>query len=178
MTAYYKLSSGLGFLTLIEYPTPQIAIERQQAISSWLRAGNKPRFYNGTSDTASVQRTGPIVAIATGNFSQKDADALASSVHYETTLTWNHPEGYVSEAWKAAHLYLGIAALSGILISAAVLLGLFLGGGRALYRVMRGKPASSVMDTEFLHLDLGRGGDYVPHHDTDSKPPAPPTPPN
>ena len=28
------------------------------------------------------------------------------------------------------------------------------GGGRALYRIARGKPASSVYDEEFIHLDL------------------------
>jgi len=38
--------------------------------------------------------------------------------------------------------------------SAAILLGLFLGGGRALYRMARGKPISSVYDTEFIRLDL------------------------
>jgi len=38
--------------------------------------------------------------------------------------------------------------------SAALLLGFFLGGGRALYRIARGKPASSVYDTEFISLNL------------------------
>ena len=38
--------------------------------------------------------------------------------------------------------------------AAAILLGFFLGGGRALYRVARGKPASSVYETEFISLNL------------------------
>jgi hypothetical protein len=33
-------------------------------------------------------------------------------------------------------------------------LGFFLGGGRALYRIARGKPASSVYDVEFISLNL------------------------
>ena len=37
---------------------------------------------------------------------------------------------------------------------AALLLGFFLGGGRALYRIARGKPASSVYEAEFISLDL------------------------
>jgi hypothetical protein len=45
-----------------------------------------------------------------------------------------------------------IAVLAGVLMAAAVLLGLFLGGGRALYRVLRGKPAA--MEAEFLGLGL------------------------
>jgi hypothetical protein len=38
--------------------------------------------------------------------------------------------------------------------SAAILLGFFLGGGRALYRIARGKPVSSVYEEEFIRLDL------------------------
>ena len=34
------------------------------------------------------------------------------------------------------------------------LLGFFLGGGRALYRMARGKPISSMYETEFISLDL------------------------
>jgi hypothetical protein len=37
---------------------------------------------------------------------------------------------------------------------AAILLGFFLGGGRALYRLARGKPASTVYDVEFIRLHL------------------------
>ena len=46
------------------------------------------------------------------------------------------------------------AALVIIGASAAILLGFFLGGGRALYRMARGKPVSSVYEEEFIHLDL------------------------
>jgi len=38
--------------------------------------------------------------------------------------------------------------------SAAILLGFFLGGGRALYRIARGKPASSMYDEDFISIDL------------------------
>ena len=37
-----------------------------------------------------------------------------------------------------------------------MLLGFFLGGGRALYRVARGKPVSSVYEVEFIRLHLER----------------------
>jgi hypothetical protein len=38
-------------------------------------------------------------------------------------------------------------------------LGGFLGGGRALYRMARGRPISSVYDEEFIHLDLAEKWD-------------------
>jgi hypothetical protein len=55
---------------------------------------------------------------------------------------------------KTGRLLLGIATIVIIGSCAAILLGLFLGGGRALYRVARGKPISSVYDAEFIRLDL------------------------
>jgi len=59
-----------------------------------------------------------------------------------------------SEVSKTAKLLLGIAMLVIIVGSAAVLLGLFLGGGRAIWRVAHGKPASSVYEAEFTSLNL------------------------
>jgi hypothetical protein len=55
---------------------------------------------------------------------------------------------------KTGKLLMGIAGMVLIGTSAAVLLGFFLGGFRALYRVARGKPASSVFDAEFIRLNL------------------------
>jgi hypothetical protein len=51
-------------------------------------------------------------------------------------------------------LLLGITVLVLIGIGTAILLGLFLGGGRALYRIARGKPISSVFEEEFIRLNL------------------------
>jgi hypothetical protein len=42
--------------------------------------------------------------------------------------------------------------MSGLLALAAVILGLFLGFGRAAIRVMQGKPAAT--EPEFLRIDL------------------------
>ena len=64
------------------------------------------------------------------------------------------PQPVESDIEKTSKLLLGIAVLSVIGAAAAILLGGFLGGGRALYRMARGKPASSVFDEEFIHLDL------------------------
>ena len=66
------------------------------------------------------------------------------------------PQPTESEVSKTGKLLMGIAAIVIIGSSAAILLGFFLGGGRALYRMARGKPASSVYDEEFIQLDLAR----------------------
>ena len=74
-------------------------------------------------------------------------------VHFEDIVT-SIPQPTESEVAKTGKLLVGIATLVVIGASAAILLGLFLGGGRALYRIARGKPASSVYESEFIRLNL------------------------
>jgi hypothetical protein len=64
------------------------------------------------------------------------------------------PQPTMSEAMMTGKLLLGITFLVIILCSASILLAFFLGGFRALYRIARGKPASSVFDEEFISLNL------------------------
>ena len=158
--ASYSTQNGDGALTLLMYPTPQIAINREQAIQVLLKAGNSPQaawpqpLVDSSSVSLLVRRSGPVIAITSGGFSVDEARKLLRSINYTADITWNHPEGYVSEASKTARLLLGIAYLTGILGSAAIILGLFFGGGRALIRRMRGKPISTLNDEDFISLKL------------------------
>ena len=159
VTANYALPSGTATLTIIDYPTPQIAHAKVDAIRAYLKAGSqaqppwpKPLM---DSDAASleVRDSGPLVAIVSGDAIPEESHRLLESVHYEASLT-SLPQPVESEIAKTGKLLLGISALCVIGASAALLLGGFLGGGRALYRRAMGKPMSSVFDEEFIHLDL------------------------
>ncbi len=159
VTANYSLISGEATLTIIDYPTPQIAQAQEKAIRAYLKAGSHaqppwPKPLND-SDTASleVRHSGPLVALVSGDAVPDDSHRLLESVHYEADLT-AVPLPVESEIEKTGKLLLGITLLSLIGAGAAILLGGFLGGGRALYRLARGKPISSVYDEEFIHLDL------------------------
>ena len=159
VTANYSLVSGPATLTIIDYPTPQMAEAREPAIRAYLKAGSKaqppwPKPLTD-SDQASleVRRSGPLVAIVSGDAVPDDSHRLLESVHYEADLT-AIPEPVESEVEKTSKLLMGIAALCLIGGGAAIILGGFFGGGRALIRVAQGKPASSVWDEEFIHLDL------------------------
>lgn len=160
VTADYSTKNGDGTLTLLMYPTPQMAIHQQQAIETLFKAGNSQQASwpqsLAESNTVSllVRRSGPLVAITSGNFSPDEARKLINAVNYTADITWNHPEGYVSEASKTARLLLGIASLFGILAVAAIVLGFFFGGGRAVLRMLRGKSVSTVNDEEFISLKL------------------------
>ena len=160
VTTNYSAQDGDGTLTLIMYPTPQMAIHQEQAIQALLKAGNSPQaawpqpLAESSPASLLVRRSGPIVAITSGNFSVNEAHKLLNAVNYNADITWNHPEGYVSEASKTARLLLGIAYLTGILGGAAIILGLFFGGGRAMFRRLRGKPASTLNEEDFISLKL------------------------
>jgi hypothetical protein len=159
VTANYSLNSGPATLTIIDYPTPQMAQAQEPRIRDYIKAGSKaqPPWPKPLvdSDLASleVRRSGPLVAIVSGDAIPDESHKLLEMVHYEADLT-ALPHASESEVTKTAKLLMGIAAIIIIGGSAALLLGFFLGGGRALYRIMRGKPASSVFDEEFIRIDL------------------------
>ena len=159
VTANYSLVSGPGTLTIVDYPTPQIAEAQETAIRAYLKAGSQaqppwPKPLTD-SDVASleVRRSGPLVVVVSGDAIPEDSHRLLESVHYEADFT-AIPQPTESEVVKTGKLLAGIAMLCVIGAGAAILLGGFLGGGRALYRISRGKPASSLYDEEFIHLNL------------------------
>ena len=164
VTANYSLISGPATLTIIDYPTPQIAEAQDAAIRAYLKAGSQaqppwPKPLTD-SDLASleVRHSGPLVALVSGDAVPDDSHRLLESVHYEASLT-AIPGPVESEVEKTSKLLLGIAVLTIIGAAAAIVLGGFLGGARALYRLARGRPISSVYDEEFIHLDLAEKWD-------------------
>jgi hypothetical protein len=159
VTANYSLRSGPATLTLIDYPTPQMAEAEEKKIRAYIKSGSgaQPAFPKplADSDQASLEvlRSGPIVALVSGDAIPDESHKLLAQVHYAAELT-RMQQNKDDEIRKTSQFLLGVASLVIIGCSAAVLLGLFLGGGRALYRVARGKPASSVYEAEFISLHL------------------------
>jgi len=141
IAAHYGPQGAEETLTLVIYPTPEMAGAHLKAIAPL------PGIL--------TKRSGPLLAVAAGPMPPQKAKQLLDSVRFDDMVTINHPEGYVSEGAKLYRLLFGITMLTVILVSASLLLGLFLGGGRALIRVLRGKPVSSVSEEEFISLHLG-----------------------
>jgi hypothetical protein len=160
VTANYSLTSGPATLTIIDYPTPQMAEAQEPKIRDYIKAGGaaQPPWPKplADSDQASleVRRSGTLVAIVSGDAIPDESHKLLEMVHYEADLTALPQVGGETEVARTARLLVGIAAIVIVGSSAALLLGFFLGGGRAMYRIMRGKPASSVFDEEFIRIDL------------------------
>ena len=159
ITANYSLPSGPATLTLIDYPTPQMADAQEKLIRDYIKSGSKaqPQFpqplQNSDQASLEVERSGPIVALVSGDAIPDESHKLLAQVHYSPDLI-QIPQPHESEVSRTSRFLMGIASLVIIGCSAAILLGFFLGGGRALYRYARGKPLSTVYDVEFIRLHL------------------------
>jgi hypothetical protein len=148
MGNYYG-RAGTGTLTLLMYPTPQIAGERGRAIEQAINHLGPAAF-----GTVKLRRLGPLVEMTSGSFTPQQAAELVGAVRLdqEVTLDKQIQPSFHAEIRKTYTLMQSIALFCGIGALAAIVLGVFLGGGRAAYRVMRGKSAAS--EPEFLSIDL------------------------
>jgi len=148
-TAVYSGKQGKGTLTLLLYPTPQIAGDRGRAIEKAINDAGAAAF-----GTVKLRRNGPLVSLTTGGFKPDQADALVQAPHLNEEVTFDQklPVEFHAEVKKTATLLEEILIFTGLLIIAAVVIAVFLGGIRAGWRVMHGKPAAS--EPEFLTINL------------------------
>lgn len=142
-TAQYADKRGKETLTLLLYPTPQIAGDHARLIDTLTASGLKSR------------REGELMIVAAGTFSADDAQNMIENIHLRSEVTFDKPlpPKFEIEIRKTYSLLANIALLSGIGALAAIVLGLFLGGGRALIRKLQGKDAATEAEFLSLHLD-------------------------
>jgi len=160
VTATYSLRSNPATMTLIDYPTPQLAAAQEARIRAYIRAGSQAQpawpkpLQDSDQASLEVRRSGPLVALVSGDAVPDESHKLLGMVHFDADVTSMAQPIGETEVAKTAKLLLGIAGIVVVGVSAALLLGFFLGGGRALYRIARGKPVSSVYEAEFIRIDL------------------------
>ena len=143
----YNSSGGEATLAVVSYPTPQIAAEH-------LRRMDAAHAQSPLLD----RRSGPIVAVATGPFSQSEAKSLLASVNYDADVTWNENTHFTKRD-NLANLLVNIIILCGIILGFALVAGLAFGGLRVLAKRMlpeRGFARGSDMEFISLHLSQNR----------------------
>lgn len=145
-TGRYRTSAGEATLTLIYYPTPQIAGDRLRAIEQALRAAPDAR-----SGLVAAKRTGPIVALVTGAAPEGEARSLLASISYDADVTWNEATK-LGPRDNALGLLVAAIKLSAILVSIMLGLGLLFGLGR--YAIRRYAPGYVHDSGEMILLDL------------------------
>jgi hypothetical protein len=154
VTAKYE---GKGSLTLLLYPTPQIAGDHGRQIEKEMNR------QGASAGTVKLRREGPLVLMTTGAWKPAEAQEVVENIHLRNQLTWNKPMPleFHSEVRKTVSLLTSVLIFCGLGALAAVVLALFFGGARAAIRVMQGKPAAT--EPEFLRIDLsGRAASIQP----------------
>ena len=98
VTADYSARNGRGTLTLIEYPTPQMAIHSEKKLDALLQGPLPASSAASTPSRLGIRRSGPLVAVASGDFSSAEAQALLAQVKYQADVTWNRGAGNSRQA--------------------------------------------------------------------------------
>ena len=148
----YSTSQGVATLTLISYPTPAIAGERLRAI----QAANNEASSSGTlpSREPNVKRSGPLLALVTGDISSKEAKSLLAAVNYEADVTWNEATS-LSKRDNIGNLIVNVFVLIGIVLLFALTLGVMFGGVRVvLKRIFPDRFFDRPEDVEIIRLNL------------------------
>lgn len=142
--AKYRTSTGEAALTIIGYPTPQIARDRLAAIQSASLPGGP--FYS--------RRSGPFVAVVNGNIPADEAQSLLASVNYDADVTWNQPTK-LKPGEDRAGFVVALVLLCVIAILAALVFGFAFGGIRILLnRLFPNKVFNRSESVDFIRLDL------------------------
>ncbi len=154
----YRGSSGEGTLLLISYPTPQIAAEHLKRIEAAHQASGQ-----GAGQPAVVEmgafaqkRSGPIVAVAAGPISERDATSLLASVHYDADVTWNE-NTFFDKKNNVANLLWNVVVLCGVLMGITIAAGFAFGGVRvALQKLLPQRTRAAEDDFIALHIESVR----------------------
>jgi hypothetical protein len=154
--AKYAAEAGDATLMLIEYPTPQLAAEKLRQIEAEHQVtGQQP----GTATIVDVgpffdKRTGPIVVVAAGPLSHREAEAMLGSVSYDADVTWNE-NTYLDKKNNLANLLFNVIVLCGIVIGLALVVGIGFGGARImLKRIFPGRVFDRPEEMEIIRLHL------------------------
>ena len=150
-TGQYTTEAGSGTLVLLSYPTPQIAEDRRKAFEA-LRQVSDLNF--GKQAGFQVKRSGPILAVTVGDFSNGEAHELLASVNYDADVTWNQNTSPDKSGHDVAVFLISVFTFIGILLGFSLVVGLSFGGLRVLARRLRGHALDGSDDQEFISLDL------------------------
>ncbi|HEY7096086.1 MAG TPA: DUF6599 family protein [Terriglobales bacterium] len=144
--AKYSSSNGEGSVALIAYPTPQIASEHLRRIQA-------AQQQNGLSNV-SEKRSGPILALTAGPFSNKESHSILEAVNYDADVTWSE-NTTANKKNNLANLLVNVIWLCVILVGLMLVAGVAFGGLRVLVRrLLPERIMARSEETDFISLHL------------------------
>lgn len=128
LTALYKSDEGNAKLTLISYPTPQIAGVQLRTIEQ-----NRASLISSGAPDFQIKRSGPILAIISGDVSSSEAKSLLGSVNYEANVTFDEPT-FLGKKDNIGNLIVAVFGLIGLILAVALIFGIAFGGIRVVLK--------------------------------------------
>ena len=132
-------------LLLIAYPTPQIAMEKADA----MQRTNPP-----PDASLIVKRSGPIVKLVCGSISPQDANSLLARINYQAEVTWNENTG-LSKKDNIGSLVIAALTLAFIIFVFSLGTGAIVGFARPLASKLFPRWVRPTSEgAEFIRLNL------------------------
>lgn len=128
LTAEYKSDSGVARLMLVSYPTPQIAGAQLRSLEQ-----NRATLQSTGAGDFQIKRTGPLIAVVSGDASSSEAKSLLASVNYEAEVTYNEPT-FLTKRDNIGNLIVAIFSLIGVILAFALVIGIAFGGVRIVLK--------------------------------------------
>jgi hypothetical protein len=146
VTGRYQSGEGVGTVTIVSYPTPQIAGDILKQV--------QPGFVQANTPANQIKRTHSMLVLSSGQFSEQEAKSLLASVNYDADLTWNQATK-PNPRDNVMGLLANVIILSGILVGFMFIFGIFFGGFRLLYyKLYPAKAAAHEESQELIRLNL------------------------
>ncbi len=168
----YSTSLGNATLMVISYPTPQIAAAHLKTIEDWRSASSSQaaRSPSLTSPAVpgsapapvpvtltgefQVKRSGPLVVVAAGQMSAREAKSLLGGVHYDADVTW-HEDAHLGPQDNVGGFLIALISLVAVVIFITLVAGVAFGGIRILARkFFPERIFDKPENVEFIRLNL------------------------
>jgi hypothetical protein len=151
----FRALDGFAKVTLIIYPTPAIATQQLTQLESWSKAQPAPTNEGGYA-TILARRSGPLVAIVTGDIAPAEARRVLEDINFEADVNWTeptfqHPRDNIGGLVYAA-IILAII-IFGVTVAVGIILGFFRVGLRKLFPRRFPDPAE---EGELIRLRIDR----------------------
>lgn len=132
LTTKIPAIDGSATITLVQYPTPAIATQQLKKVEEWAKA-RVPQVPANVRDTTLARRSGPLLAVVTGDIAVAEASDVVSKINYEADVNWTEPTFQHPKENIGGIVYTSVL-LAIIIFAATVVVGIVFGGFRVALR--------------------------------------------